>query len=112
MKVREQLTGTIGLTKSVSLSFYKIVQNIFSEYDPNYFCDYAVIKTISHIDLTRYSPGDGIDVCEEPAIQTITFVYPDNHKNTYKLKTPMKGFPVNIQLLKPLINDRSPENIM
>jgi len=47
MKVKNQLTGTIGLTRAISLNFHTIIQDIFNEYDANYTCDYVVIKTIS-----------------------------------------------------------------
>jgi hypothetical protein len=56
------MTGTIGLTRAISLNFNTIVQDIFSEYDVNYTCDYLVIKTISEIDLTRYETGETINV--------------------------------------------------
>lgn len=80
VKVREQLTGTIGLTKTISLNFYTIIQDIYNKYDLNYTCDYTTIKTVAKIDLSKYKPGETINIEDETLIQTLTFVYPDEKK--------------------------------
>lgn len=46
VKVREQIHGTVGLTKDISLNFYLIVKAIFEEYDPFYKADFITLKTI------------------------------------------------------------------
>lgn len=49
VKVREQVNGTIGLTKHISPSFFKIIADVFQEYDPHFHADFLKIKTIAKI---------------------------------------------------------------
>ncbi len=49
VRIREQINGTIGLTKEISTTFFKIIQDIFEEYDPNYQADFVTLKTIAKI---------------------------------------------------------------
>jgi hypothetical protein len=49
IKVREQIKGTVALTKEISINFFRIIESIYEDFDPNYSTDFLVIKTIAKI---------------------------------------------------------------
>ena len=76
VKVKEQIHGTVALTKEISLNFYLIVKAIFEEYDPLYHADFITLKTIAKIETRKYKSGETIKLEDEPHIQTLILQYP------------------------------------
>jgi hypothetical protein len=63
----------------------------------------VTLKTIAKIESSKYRPDEEIRLQEETHIQTLVLDYPDDEKKAHKLSVPLKGFPINPELLNPLI---------
>lgn len=103
IKVREQICGTVALTREIAMNFYRIIETIYEDFDPQFRTDFLIIKTVAMVQGKKYKSGDLINISDEILIQTVTLQYPWKAKKSHRLAVPMKGFPINAELFNPLI---------
>lgn len=49
IKVREQINGTVALTKEISMILVRIIDGIYEEFDPKFNTDFLIIKTVAKV---------------------------------------------------------------